>query len=86
MAYKKKSSQYGRVIVLIDAANIIYANKYLRWSIDHQKFQGLPIKKANCDVELTTDALRNVSKCIEDIKSFLLIFVKLWIFTKKSLS
>lgn len=38
MSYKKKSKKYGKTIVLIDAANIIYANKYLNWSIDHKKF------------------------------------------------
>ena len=127
MVYKKKSKKYGKTIVLIDAANIIYANKYLKWAIDHKKlikylkerynagkviyyagwekgdsrkkkfyekiekfgfktkikpvikfkgkyywksficpkckkrvsskFQGPPIKKANCDVDLTIDAI-----------------------------
>lgn len=33
----KKSRKYGKTVVLIDAANIIYANKYLYWSIDHRK-------------------------------------------------
>lgn len=117
---------------MIDAANIIYANKYLKWPIDHQKlikylreryntvkviyyaglekgnqrkatfykklesfgfetrikpvvefkgkfywktfrcpkckqkvskkFQGPPIKKANCDVDLTIDGIKYCSK------------------------
>lgn len=128
MVRRKKSKKYGKTIALIDAANIIYANKYLKWSIDHKKlikylrerynvkkviyyagledkdnkketfykkikdfgyeikikpvaifegkyywktfrcpkcrqkvskkFQGPPIKKANCDVDLTIDALK----------------------------
>jgi len=128
MVYKKKSEKYGKTIVLIDATNIIYANKYLTWPIDHEKlikylkeryntkkviyysgleagdvgranfyriiesfgfetrikpvtvyrgkfywkrfrcpkcrqivkrrFQGPPIKKANCDVDLTVDAIK----------------------------
>lgn len=132
MAYKKKSRKYKRTIALIDAANIIYANRYLRWSIDHRKlikylkerynakkaiyyaglerknekkakfyqiiksfgfetkikpvvefkgkfywktfrcpkckqkvskkFQGPPIKKANCDVDLTIDGIRHSSR------------------------
>lgn len=33
----KKSKKFGRTIGLIDAANIIYANRYLRWPIDHQR-------------------------------------------------
>lgn len=37
MVYKKKSNKFGRTIALIDATNIIYANKYLTWSIDHEK-------------------------------------------------
>lgn len=128
MVYKKKSKKYKKTIVLIDAANIIYSNKNLKWSIDHKKlikylkerynakkiiyyaglelndikkekfykklekfgfkvkikpvikfkgkyywksfkcpkckkrvnkkFQGPPVKKANCDVELTIDAIK----------------------------
>lgn len=130
MTYKKKSRKYKRTITLIDAANIIYANKYLKWAIDHKKlikylkerynakkiiyyagleerdeekadfykkiekfgfetrikpvaefkgkfywksfrcpkckkriskkFQGPPIKKANCDVDLTVDAIQHI--------------------------
>lgn len=37
MAYKKKSKKYGKTIALIDAANIIYTNQYLKWAIDHKK-------------------------------------------------
>lgn len=33
----KKSLKYGKTLALIDAANIIYANKYLNWPLDHQK-------------------------------------------------
>jgi len=130
MRILKKSKKYGRTIALIDAANIIYANKYLKWPLDHKKlidylktryncqeavyytgfekgdrirtnfykkirtfgfkvktkevvvfrgkfywkhfncphcgqrihkrFQGPPIKKANCDVDLTLDAKNKV--------------------------
>jgi uncharacterized LabA/DUF88 family protein len=139
MVYKKKSKKYGKTIALIDAANIIYANKYLEWSIDHRclikylkerfgvkrviyyaglekednekenfykkikkfgfktkikpvaifkgkyywknfkcprckkriskKFQGPPIKKANCDVDLTIDAI-NFSQTYDTLLLF----------------
>lgn len=29
--------RYKKSLVLIDAANIIYSNRYLNWSLDHQK-------------------------------------------------